>query len=64
MIAYTVTALHENATFRIAGSSNIPAAKTKRKPTKMEKAQRDVNDTFEKLLLQQEDTKKSLLDVM
>ena len=62
----TVIEATENATTRsrIAGSSDLSAAKRKRKPTKMEKAQRDVNATFEKLLQQQEDTKKSLLDVM
>ena len=54
----------ENATTRIAGSSDLPAAKRKRKPTKMEKSQQDVNATFEKRLQQQEDTKKSLLDLM
>ena len=45
----TVIEATENATTRsrIAGSSDLSAAKRKRKPTKMEKAQRDVNATFE-----------------
>ena len=51
-------------TTSLAGSSILPAVKRKRKQTKMERAQRDVNATFDKLLKQQEDTKESLLQIM
>lgn len=60
----TTTATTTSASTRTTATPLSRNPSRKRKATKMEKAQRDVHASFEKLSKQQEDTKKMLVDLI